>query len=154
MRSTLPLKQQLQTQQGLYSFYEKNLGPLFTRLPRRLVFSGTELPRLRASRNPARITQLSLSLDSGRRVTASTVVDAPGITHFAVVPEWVEQCLSPERWSHTSHLVRFDELRGKRCLIIGGRQSAFEWGALFADEGAEEVHIVYRHDSPEFSASE
>ncbi len=94
------------------------------------------------------------TLESGRRVTASTVVAAPGITHFAVTPEWVEQCLSPERWAHTSRLVQFDDLRGKRCLIIGGRQSAFEWGALLADEGAEEVYIVYRHDSPGFSESE
>jgi len=39
-------------------------------------------------------------------------------------------------------------------LIIGGRQSAFEWGALLADEGAEEVHIVYRHDTPAFSESD
>jgi cation diffusion facilitator CzcD-associated flavoprotein CzcO len=99
-------------------------------------------------------THFEATLESGRRVTASRVVAAPGITHFAVIPEWVERCLSPERWSHTSQLVRFDELRGKRCLIIGGRQSAFEWGALLADEGAEEIHIVYRHDSPAFSESE
>jgi FAD-dependent urate hydroxylase len=94
------------------------------------------------------------TLESGRRVTASTVVAAPGIVHFAVIPEWVERCLSPKRWSHTSHLVQLDELRGKRCLVIGGGQSAFEWGALLADEGAEEIHIVYRHDTPAFSASD
>jgi thioredoxin reductase len=39
------------------------------------------------------------TLESGWRVTASTVVAAPGITHFTVIPEWVEQCLSPEHWS-------------------------------------------------------
>jgi FAD-dependent urate hydroxylase len=94
------------------------------------------------------------TLESGRRVTADAVVAAPGITHFTVVPEWVERCLSPERWSHTCHLVRFEKLRGKRCLIIGGRQSAFEWAALLADQGAEEIHIVHRHDSPEFIASD
>ena len=94
------------------------------------------------------------TLESGRRVTASTVVAAPGITHFTLIPEWVEQCLSPERWAHTCQLVQFDDLRGKRCLIVGGRQSAFEWGALLADEGAEEVHIVYRHDPPAFSTSD
>jgi FAD-dependent urate hydroxylase len=94
------------------------------------------------------------TLESGRRVTATTVVAAPGITHFAVIPEWVKQCLSPERWSHTCHLVRLYKLRGKRCLIVGGRQSAFEWGALLAEEGAEEIHIVYRHDPPAFSVSD
>jgi hypothetical protein len=81
------------------------------------------------------------TLESGRRVTASTMVAAPGIIHFAVIPEWVERCLSPKRWSHTSHRVQLDELRGKRYLVIGGGQSAFEWGALLADEGAEEIHI-------------
>jgi cation diffusion facilitator CzcD-associated flavoprotein CzcO len=94
------------------------------------------------------------TLESGRRITADAVVAAPGITHFTVVPEWVEQCLSPERWSHTCHLVRFDHLRGKRCLIVGGRQSAFEWAALLADGDAEEIHVVHRHDPPEFTASD
>ena len=94
------------------------------------------------------------TLESGRRVTARTVVAAPGITHFTVIPEWVQQCLSPERWSHTCHLVQLDKLRGKRCLIVGGRQSAFEWGALLAEGGAEEIHIVYRHDPPAFSVAD
>ena len=93
-------------------------------------------------------------LESGQRVTATTVVAAPGITHFTVIPEWVEQCLSPERWSHTCHLVQLDKLRGKRCLIVAGQQSAFEWGALLAEGGAEEIHIVYRHDPPAFSVSD
>jgi cation diffusion facilitator CzcD-associated flavoprotein CzcO len=94
------------------------------------------------------------TLESGRSITADAVVAAPGISHFTVVPEWVEQSLSPERWTHTCNLVRFDQLKGKRVLIVGGRQSAFEWAALLADGDAEEVHVVYRHDTPEFTASD
>jgi thioredoxin reductase len=94
------------------------------------------------------------TLESGRHVTADAVVAAPGISHFTNIPEWVERCLSPERWSHTCHLVRFDELRGKRCLIVGGRQSAFEWAALLADGDAEEIHVVYRHDTPDFAPAD
>jgi FAD-dependent urate hydroxylase len=45
-------------------------------------------------------------------------------------------------------------LRGKRVLIVGGRQSAFEWAALLADEGAAEVHVVHRHDSPDFAPAD
>ncbi len=90
------------------------------------------------------------TLRSGRRVTSDTVVAAPGISHFGVVPEWVERSLSPDKWTHTCDLVRFDELRGKRVLIVGGRQSAFEWAALLADGGAAEVHVVHRHDPPDF----
>ncbi len=94
------------------------------------------------------------TLESGRRVGTDAVVAAPGISHFTVIPEWVEQSLSPERWTHTCHLVRFGQLRGKRVMIVGGRQSAFEWAALLADGDAEEVHVVYRHDTPEFTASD
>jgi cation diffusion facilitator CzcD-associated flavoprotein CzcO len=99
-------------------------------------------------------THFEATLESGRRVTADVVVAAPGISHFTNIPEWVERCLSPERWSHTCHLVRFDELRGKRCLIVGGRQSAFEWAALLADGDAEEIHVVYRHDTPDFAPAD
>jgi cation diffusion facilitator CzcD-associated flavoprotein CzcO len=94
------------------------------------------------------------TLESGRRVSADAVVAAPGISRFTVIPEWVERSLSPGRWSHTCNLVRFDQLRGKRILIVGGRQSAYEWAALLADGDAEEIHVVYRHDTPEFTASD
>jgi FAD-dependent urate hydroxylase len=94
------------------------------------------------------------TLESGRRVSADAVVAAPGISHFTVIPEWVERSLSPGRWTHTCHLVRFDQLGGKRVLIVGGRQSAFEWAALLADGDAEEIHVVHRHDAPEFTASD
>jgi FAD-dependent urate hydroxylase len=94
------------------------------------------------------------TLQSGRRVSAETVVAAPGITHFAVVPEWVEENLSPEHWSHTSTMINFEKLRGSRVLIIGGRQSAFEWAALLADEGADAIHVVHRHDPPDFAPAD
>ena len=91
------------------------------------------------------------TLQSGRRITADAVVAAPGITHFAVVPDWVEECLSPASWSHTCTTVDFEELKSSRVLIVGGRQSAFEWAALLADEGAEAIHVVHRHDTPDFA---
>jgi len=94
------------------------------------------------------------TLESGRSISADAVVAAPGISRFKVVPEWVERSLSPGRWSHTCDLVRFDELRGKRVLIVGGRQSAYEWAALLADGDAEQIHVVHRHEEPEFTASD
>ena len=39
-------------------------------------------------------------------------------------------------------------------MIIGGCQSAVEWAALLADSDVEAVHVVYRHDTPEFTASD
>jgi cation diffusion facilitator CzcD-associated flavoprotein CzcO len=93
-------------------------------------------------------------LESGEQITASAVVATPGVARFGSLPEWVERSLPQERYSHTSQLVRFDELRGARCLIVGGRQSAFEWAALLNEAGAEAVHLTYRHDTPEFTASD
>jgi cation diffusion facilitator CzcD-associated flavoprotein CzcO len=39
-------------------------------------------------------------------------------------------------------------------LIVGGRQSAFEWAALIAEQALAEVELVYRHDSPSFKPSD
>jgi thioredoxin reductase len=46
--------------------------------------------------------------------------------------------------------VNFDELAGARVLIVGGRQSAYEWAALIAEHGAERIDVVHRHDVPRF----
>ena len=35
-------------------------------------------------------------------------------------------------------------------LIVGGRQSAYEWAALIGEHGAEQVDIVHRHPVPRF----
>jgi hypothetical protein len=47
-------------------------------------------------------------------------------------------------------LVRFEALDGARVLIVGGRQSAYEWAALIREHGAERIDIVHRHDVPRF----
>jgi lysine/ornithine N-monooxygenase len=39
-------------------------------------------------------------------------------------------------------------------LIIGGRQSAFEWAALINEEGADAAYMSYRHPTPAFVTSE
>jgi FAD-dependent urate hydroxylase len=93
------------------------------------------------------------SFDDGRQLTADAVVAAPGIARFPVIPDWVAGSLPDTRWAHTSALVRFEQLRGARVLIVGGRQSAYEWAALIAEAGAEAVHVVHRHDTPSFETA-
>ena len=58
------------------------------------------------------------------------------------------------RFSHTCDLVELDALAGKRCLILGGRQSAFEWAALLTEAGTAAVHVSHRHPSPVFTFSD
>jgi FAD-dependent urate hydroxylase len=88
-------------------------------------------------------------LDSGERVTADAVVAAPGIRHFTNRPNWAGS-IPPGQAAHTCDRVRFEDLSGARVLIVGGRQSAYEWAALLAEHGAERIDLVHRHDVPRF----
>jgi FAD-dependent urate hydroxylase len=86
----------------------------------------------------------------GDTITATTVLAVPGIAHYAALPDWSDAVPAGRR-SHTSELVRFDDLAGARVVIVGGRQSAYEWAALLCDHGSERVDLVHRHDTPEFA---
>jgi FAD-dependent urate hydroxylase len=88
-------------------------------------------------------------LDNGERIAADTVVAAPGIRHFQQLPPWADS-VPPGVGAHTGDLVHFEDLRGARVLIVGGRQSAYEWAALIGEQGAERIDIVHRHDVPQF----
>ena len=89
------------------------------------------------------------TLRSGERIRADAVVAAPGIRHYASVPGWASS-LPPRLAAHTCDLVRFDDMAGARVLIIGGRQSAYEWAALSREHGAARIDIVHRHEIPRF----
>src|SRR5207302_5667264 len=89
------------------------------------------------------------TLAGGDHLVAEAVVAAPGISNFTAVPDWAA-ALVQDRGSHTCDLVRFDELSGARVLIVGGRQSAYEWAALMGEQGAERVDVVHRHEVPRF----
>jgi cation diffusion facilitator CzcD-associated flavoprotein CzcO len=93
-------------------------------------------------------------LDGGESIEARHVVIAPGFRHFKHVPEEVAALLPSGRYTHTCDCVNLEPLRGKRCLIVGGRQSAFEWAALLAERGAARVHVSHRHPSPAFAEAD
>lgn len=90
------------------------------------------------------------TVDDGSTVVADTVLAAPGIRHFVNLPAWYAE-VPPERRGHTSDVVTFDAFAGARVVIIGGRQSAYEWAALLCDHGAERVDVVHRHTVPSFA---
>jgi cation diffusion facilitator CzcD-associated flavoprotein CzcO len=89
-------------------------------------------------------------MSDGTTITAEKVLAAPGVAHFAALPDWYADVPAPCR-SHTSELVDFDDLAGARVAIIGGRQIAYEWAALLCDHGAERVEVIHRHDTPAFA---
>jgi thioredoxin reductase len=90
------------------------------------------------------------TMEDGSAIAAEKVLAVPGIRHFLNLPQWYADVPAKRRW-HTSELVCFDDLAGARVVIIGGRQSAYEWAALLCDHGAEQVHVVHRHPVPTFA---
>jgi thioredoxin reductase len=94
------------------------------------------------------------TLDDDSVVTADRVLLALGFASFANIPQELAALIPAERSSHTCDCVALDRFAGQRVLIVGGRQSAFEWAALLAEAGARRVHVCHRHDTPSFTHSD
>lgn len=94
------------------------------------------------------------TLEDGDDVEARHVALAIGMGAFPRVPPDVAEVLPPGRWSHSMDFVDFAPWRGRRLLIIGGRQSAYEWAALANDHEVAAVHIVHRHDPPRYAEAD
>ncbi|MCC6943546.1 MAG: NAD(P)-binding domain-containing protein [Thermomicrobiales bacterium] len=90
----------------------------------------------------------------GESIEAKTVVLALGFSSFSSVPPELAAMLPAERVRHTVDANDFAHAAGKRYLIVGGRQSAFEWAALLAEAGAKQVDVVHRHASPAFAEAD
>lgn len=91
---------------------------------------------------------------NGDTITATNVVLAPGFRHFTNIPEDLKAKLPACSFEHTCEYVDFSDAANQRYLIIGGRQSAFEWAALLLEAGAAEVHLSHRHASPAFAVAD
>lgn len=109
----------------------------------------------------AYVTQLSrdenrfwAKLDDGSTVDARQVVIATGFYSYAHIPVSLSERISPNRLRHTRDAVDLAAYQGKRVLIVGGRQSAFEWAALLREAGASRIDLSYRHDTPRFTVSD
>jgi thioredoxin reductase len=98
--------------------------------------------------------RLVATLSDGSALTADRVLLATGFAPFAHVPSELAALVPAPHRSHTCDLARPERFRGRRLLIVGGRQSAFESAALLAEAGAAAVHVSHRHDTPSFTASD
>jgi cation diffusion facilitator CzcD-associated flavoprotein CzcO len=92
-------------------------------------------------------------IENGESLTAENVITAPGLGFFHHLPDDLAGKLPKGRYTHTCAMVNFEPLAGRRCLVIGGRQSAFEWTALMVEAGVAQVHVAYRHETPQFAPS-
>jgi thioredoxin reductase len=107
--------------------------------------------------HPAHVTRLEkagdsyiAALDDGTQLRAKQVLLGLGFTFFKHAPRELVEKLPEGSYAHTCDTVDFEFYRGKRVLIVGGRQSAFEWAAMINEKGASEVHLTHRHATPRF----
>jgi cation diffusion facilitator CzcD-associated flavoprotein CzcO len=108
----------------------------------------------RVQRLDKRDGQFVASLDDEQQISAQNVVLALGFEYFRHVPDDLLEILPHGRYSHTCDTVDLASFRGKRVLIVGGRQSAFEWAALLLEQGARAVHLSHRHASPAYAIAD
>lgn len=94
------------------------------------------------------------TLEDGSAVDARAVVLALGMGPHRLVPPELAALLPPGCWRHTCDAADLSGAAGRRYLVVGGRQSAFEWAALLCEAGARSVDVVHRHDSPAFAAAD
>jgi cation diffusion facilitator CzcD-associated flavoprotein CzcO len=76
-----------------------------------------------------------------RRVVLATGIQGSGEWH---VPEAIRRALPRERYAHTSEPIDFGALCGKRVAVLGAGASAFDNAALALEQGAREVHLLFR----------
>ena len=108
----------------------------------------------RLDRSDAERMRFQATLENGDTIASRSVALAVGFQYFAHTPVELADRIPSRRLSHTCDLIDLSALRDRTCLIVGGRQSAFEWAALILEAGARAVHVSYRHDTPRFVESD
>lgn len=131
------------------SFYHAYAG--WFQKQKQIVPSPTYILRLDYSETDHLFTATT---DRDNTIVARHVAVAPGFKHFTHVPLELTERLPPGRYSHTCDYVDLSRAKNRRFLIIGGRQSAYEWAALLAEAGAGMVHVSHRHEIPAFTSSD
>ena len=78
-----------------------------------------------------------------RRVVLATGRDGLG---GAYVPEALTRKLPRDRWAHSSDLLDYETLAGKRVGVIGAGSSAMDSAATALEAGAASVDLLIRRD--------
>lgn len=83
-----------------------------------------------------------VELEDGRTLKAGHVLIASGVALFPAIPEFAKN-MPVELVSHSQNYTDFLDFQGKKVVVVGRGQSAFESAALLTDAGAE-VELIAR----------
>lgn len=76
-----------------------------------------------------------------RKVVLATGIQGGGEWH---VPPMIAEKLPRELYAHTSEVIDFERLRGKRIAVLGGGASAFDNASFALAAGVAEAHVFVR----------
>jgi cation diffusion facilitator CzcD-associated flavoprotein CzcO len=76
-----------------------------------------------------------------RKLVLATGIEGAGVRR---VPDFVRNKLPRETWAHTSDVIDFGTLAGRRIAVIGGGASAFDNAATALESGAAWVDVFIR----------
>ena len=76
-----------------------------------------------------------------RKVVLATGIQGGGEWH---VPQMIADHLPHSLYAHTSEIIDFDSLKGKKIGILGGGASAFDNANFALTNGAAEAHVFVR----------
>lgn len=88
------------------------------------------------------------SPDGHESFATRKVVLATGMAGLGTVqvPGFLEH-LSKQRWAHSSDVIDFTTLEGKRVIVVGMGSSAMDNAAEALEHGAKEVHLLARRQT-------
>ncbi|WML49721.1 NAD(P)-binding domain-containing protein [Neobacillus sp. PS3-34] len=89
--------------------------------------------------------------ETGDQYTAKNVVVATGVEHYKYLPGFLRE-LPSQLVSHTSGYTSFSQFKGKKVVVVGSGQSAWEAAGLLHRDGAD-VELVYRKEGPNYAGS-
>ncbi len=95
-----------------------------------------------------------LHFSDGTQIASRNVLVAVGFTYFKHIPSELSSLIPKSCQGHSCDYSDLGCLRGKRCLIIGGRQSAFETAAILGESSKSPIYLSCRHDAPEMTESD
>lgn len=77
----------------------------------------------------------ALALETGERVSATHLILATGLSHYAYTPSELATLPRPLAM-HTAEIASFALFKGQEVAVVGGGQSALEAAALLLEAGA------------------
>ncbi|UPM56131.1 NAD(P)-binding domain-containing protein [Gottfriedia acidiceleris] len=89
--------------------------------------------------------------ESGERYLTKNVIVATGVEHYKHLPNILKEFPS-NLVSHTSGYTSFAQFKGKKVVVLGSGQSAWEAAGLLHREGAD-IELVYRKEGPNYAGS-